>query len=152
VLLLHTILWLLVGLATVWDLSQRRLPNKLIVIGLLIGFVLQTQIGGIAGLGLSFLGALCGLALLIVPFALRVMGGGDVKLTMVCGSFLGWLGVVEITLLASVFHGALALCIVLTNRWLLAMGRNTLPSDKLPYALAVAIATILYTTEAVRLF
>jgi hypothetical protein len=51
-----------------------------------------------------------------------------------------------------VFHGALALCIVLTNRGLLAMGCNALPSDKLPYALAVAIATILYTTEAVRLF
>jgi len=75
-----------------------------------------------------------------------------VKLTMVCGAFLGWLGVVEVTLLASVFHGALALGIVLANRGLLAMGRNALPSDKLPYALAVAIATILYTTEAVRLF
>ena len=150
--LLHPILWLLVGLASAWDLSQRRIPNKLIVIGLLGGFALQTQIGGLAGLGLSFLGALCGLGLLIVPFALHVMGGGDVKLTMVCGAFLGWLGVIEITLLASVFHGALALGIVLANRGLYAMGRSTLPSDKLPYALAVAIATILYTTEAVRLF
>lgn len=151
-LLLHSTLWLLVGLATAWDLSQRRIPNKLIVIGLLSGLVLQTQIGGLAGLGLSLLGALCGLGLLIVPFAIRVMGGGDVKLTMVCGVFLGWLGVIEITLLASVFHGVLALGIVLTNRGLLAIGRNILPSDKLPYALAVAIATALYTTESVRLF
>ena len=151
-LLLHTILWLLVGLAAAWDLSQRRIPNKLILIGLLGGIALQTQIGGLAGLGHALLGAATGLGLLIVPFALRVMGGGDVKLTMVCGAFLSWLGAVEITLVASVLHGAMALSIVILNRVLFTIGRPTHPGDKLPYAVAVAIATILYTTEFLRLF
>ena len=150
--LLNPILWLLVGLAAAWDLSQRRIPNKLILIGLLSGIALQTQIGGLAGLGLALLGTATGLGLLIVPFGLRVMGGGDVKLTMVVGTFLGWLGAVEVTLVASVLHGGLALCIVLSSRVLLSLGRPELSGDKLPYAVAVAIATILYSVELVRLF
>lgn len=151
-LLLHSILWLLVGLAAAWDISQRRIPNRLIAIGLVSGIVLQTQIGGLAGLGLSLLGAACGLGLLIGPFALRVLGGGDVKLTIVCGVFLGWLGVVEVTLVASVLNGLLSLGIVMSSRALLALGRPPLSDVKLPYAVAVAIAVVLYTSEFLRLF
>jgi prepilin peptidase CpaA len=150
--LLHPILWLLVGLAAVWDLSQRRIPNKLVLIGLLSGIILQTQIGGLAGLGLSLLGAVTGLGLLIIPFSLRVLGGGDVKLTMVCGAFLGWLGAVEVTLVASALNGALSLTIVLGSRALAALGRPTPTDVKLPYAVAVAVAVVLYTTSLLRLF
>jgi prepilin peptidase CpaA len=152
VLLLNSILWLLVGLAAAWDISQRRIPNKLILIGLVSGITLQTQIGGLAGLGLSLLGAACGLGLLIVPFALRVLGGGDVKLTMVCGAFLGWLGAVEVTLIASVLNGILSLAIVMGSRAMLSLGRPAPSNVKLPYAVSVAVAVVLYTSEILRLF
>lgn len=146
-----TILWLLVGLAAVWDVSQRRIPNRLVVIGLLLGAAFQTQSSGIAGLGLALLGAATGLALLILPFVLRVMGGGDVKLTMLCGAFLGWLGVIEVTLIASVLHGALAVGVIMARRVTDALGRPP-PTDKLPYAVSVAIATVLFTAGLIQLF
>ena len=71
---------------------------------------------------------------------------------MVCGAFLGWLGAVEITLVAHVLNGALSIGMLLINRAVAATGRPPLADVRLPYAVAVAIATILYTTELVRLF
>ena len=149
---LTAILWLLVGLAGVWDVAQRRIPNGLILIGLLLGAALQTQAGGFAGLGSAILGAAAGLGLLIVPFALKMgVGGGDVKLTMVCGAFLGWLGAVEVTLLATVINGLGALGVVLTQVVLKRLGRAPGKTRGLPYAVAVAVAVVLLTSGAVRL-
>jgi len=145
-------LWLLVGLAAAWDFSQRRIPNVLIVVGLLSGLTLQAQTGGLPGLGLSSVGIAAALAVMIVPFSLRVMGGGDVKLMMVCGAFLGWRGFVEVLLISSVLNGLLAFAVVLSGRapplWGLAIPRPT----ALPYAVPVAAATVLYTSGLVRLF
>ena len=36
-----TVLWVLVGLATVWDVAQRRIPNRLVLVGLFSGMALR---------------------------------------------------------------------------------------------------------------
>jgi Flp pilus assembly protein protease CpaA len=146
------ILWLLVGVAAAWDISTRRIPNALIVIGLLLGAAAQTQISGLWGLGTSLLGAAAGLGLLIGPFAMRVMGGGDVKLTMVCGAFLGVNLMLEVTVLASALHGALALAVVLSRVLLARLGRPTGEAPGLPYAASVAAGVVLVTSGTLRLF
>ena len=146
------ILWLIVGTSAVWDLSTRRIPNPLIVIGLLLGAAVHIQIGGLLGLGLSVLGALCGLLMLIIPFTMRVMGGGDVKLTMVCGAFLGAPLMFEVTVLASAFHGLLAFAVVLWQIMLRRLGRPALKDPGLPYAVPVAISVLLITSRTLRLF
>ena len=46
---------------------------------------MQAWSDGFVGLGLSVVGGLAALAILIGPFAARMLGGGDVKLAMVCG-------------------------------------------------------------------
>ena len=61
-------LWVLVGIAAVWDLAERRIPNSLVLTGLLLGAAFMTQAGGLAGLGQSFLGAAACLVALILPF------------------------------------------------------------------------------------
>ena len=43
-------LWLLVVVAAVWDLAVRRIPNPLVIVGLLLGPALQFQLHGIDGL------------------------------------------------------------------------------------------------------
>jgi prepilin peptidase CpaA len=76
-------------LAGVYDLRLRRIPNWLTVSGVAAGFVLQASVAGWGGLRAAALGT--GVALLIhLPlFALRVTGGGDVKLMAGVGAISG---------------------------------------------------------------
>ena len=74
--------------AAVLDLRTGRIPNKLTLGGLVAGLLLRA-FGGIEPLAHGVLGA--GLALLIaLPFfAVRALGGGDAKLLIVVGAFMG---------------------------------------------------------------
>ena len=146
VLILH------VGLAAVWDLVSRRIPNWLVVSGLVFGFAFQAQSSGIAGLGFAFLGAATALLTLIGPFAMRWMGGGDVKITMVCGAFLGWSGALHVILIGTVVHGLLGIGVLFSRMVKRSMGRETTSPTKLPHALGFAVSTVLYTAGIGRLF
>lgn len=151
-LAVDAVLAVLVGLATVWDLSQRRIPNPLIVVGLLLGAALHTQASGFAGLGLSFLGAAVALAALIVPFAMRTVGGGDVKLLMVVGAFVGWRGALHVLILGTVAHGVVALAWVGARALRKQLGRPVSDDNRVPHAVGFFVATLAYTLGAVRLF
>jgi len=147
-----TVLILHVGLAAVWDLAQRRIPNWLVASGLLLGFAFQAQSSGFVGLGLSFLGAAAALAALIGPFAMRWMGGGDVKIAMVCGAFLGWSGGLHVILVGTVVHGLLGIGVLFSRMVKRSMGHDTGSPAKLPHALGFAVSTVLYTAGIGRLF
>ena len=56
------------------DLKCRRIPNWLILFGLVTGFVLQGVSGGFLALDDALLGWLLGMALLMIPFILRGWG------------------------------------------------------------------------------
>lgn len=146
------LLWLLVGLAAAWDIAQRRIPNALVATGLVLGVGTEAWSGGFAGLGLSLLGAAVALGVLIVPFALRRLGGGDVKLAMVCGAFLGWRGALHVILLGAVVHGAIAMATLAWKRVAPALGRPEPDLDTLPHAVGYAVAAILYSVGIAHLF
>lgn len=147
-----TLLWILMGLACLWDVAQRRIPNALIAIGLLAGVGLQAHASGLAGVGWSLFGAAVALAVLIGPFAARVLGGGDVKLAMVAGAFLGWRGALHVILFGALAHGLVALVWVAGTAALGRMGRPV-PEDRgIPHALGFAVATVVYTLGLVTLF
>lgn len=144
-------LWLLVVVAAVWDLAVRRIPNPLVIVGLLLGPALQFQLHGIDGLLQSFAGIAVAFAVLIVPFALRWMGGGDVKLTMVVGAFLGWKATLIIILGAHVLHLGVALLFVALKRMSMASGRTPPAAlNHVPKAVAIAAAVLLVTTAFSR--
>jgi prepilin peptidase CpaA len=86
------------AIAAGFDVRTRRIPNLLCVAFLFVGLVLRAVTGGLGALALGLAGAAIGVALLLAPFALRLLGGGDVKLL---GAIGGWLGV------ATIFHAAL---------------------------------------------
>lgn len=75
-------------LATAWDLRQRRIPNWLSAAGLSAALAAAATGFGV-GIFDAVLGATIGFALLFVPFALGVVGGGDVKYVAVVGAWLG---------------------------------------------------------------
>ncbi len=150
------------SLALGWDVRTRRIPNRLTLAGLVLGLVLRTPLGAEAvmvGLG----GA--GIALLVsLPlFALGGIGGGDAKLLMVAGAFLGPQGLLVAGLAAGVLGGLMAvytivrskvwLPILLSSKDLLinfatlgkAGARPSLDSPgavKIPYGVAISLGTL----------
>ncbi len=80
-------------LALVTDFRDHRIPNLLTLPALLGGLMFHAATGGLTGSLWALKGALFGGALLIIPFALGGMGGGDVKLLAAAGAWLGPHGV-----------------------------------------------------------
>lgn len=71
------------------DLARRRIPNALNVAIFLGGLLAQAAGGGPAALGQGLAGAAVALALLLPLFYVRWLGGGDVKLAVAFGAWLG---------------------------------------------------------------
>ena len=81
------------------DYSQRRVPNWLNLTLIILGFIVQAVFFGWTGMREGGLGLLTGFSLLIVPWLMRAMGAGDVKLMAAIGVFMGpWLTFVSFAL------------------------------------------------------
>lgn len=76
-------------LASWYDYTQRRVPNWLNLALILTGFAVQGLFFGLSGLSMAFWGMLTGFGLLIIPWLMRGMGAGDVKLMAAIGTWLG---------------------------------------------------------------
>ncbi|MQA39905.1 prepilin peptidase [Rugamonas aquatica] len=130
------LLTLLLTLAVWQDVRARRIPNLLILAGLLSAFALQlllpagsglfTQPFGAIGLLWSLAGFALGLALLLPMYALRTLGAGDVKLLAMIGAFTGPRAVFGIALCTLLAGGVLALLVSLYHRKAGAMLNNSL--------------------------
>jgi prepilin peptidase CpaA len=99
------LLAVLVTAAAIFDLRTRRIPNWLCAAGLIGGFICQTTREAALGAGLALL-------IYIPLFALRAVGGGDVKLMAAVGSLAGpkaWIAIFLITALAG---GVIALIMI----------------------------------------
>lgn len=76
--------------AAACDMRLRRIPNLLNLTGVTCGIFLWTACSGARGLRCSIAGAALGLGMLLVPFFLKMVGGGDVKFMAAAGSMIGW--------------------------------------------------------------
>lgn len=79
----------LVWIAAAWDIKQRRIPNLLVLIAMLIGIALQLALVAGNGLFSALTGLVVGLAVLLPGYLLGTTGAGDVKLMAAIGTFLG---------------------------------------------------------------
>ncbi|MFN3200735.1 MAG: prepilin peptidase [Bradymonadia bacterium] len=79
--------------AAIWDVTRRKVPNTLNLGVWCLGVVYQLVRWGFEGLLDGALGTALGFALVIIPFALRLHRGGDAKLIMALGMWLGPLGI-----------------------------------------------------------
>ncbi|RJG16293.1 A24 family peptidase [Massilia cavernae] len=157
----------LVLAASVHDLVERKIPNRLIGCGLLSAAVLHLASGipfsllstGLAGLAVGF-------AVFFPLYCVRGMAAGDVKLMAMAGAFTGPVLALEIALAAFCIGGLMALAIVLARGLLRATLANmrallrplymrltgapatgellAVPSvGGMPYGVAIAAATML---------
>lgn len=111
-------LGLVLAVACITDLRSRRIPNVLTV-SAAAGFIAyHCGMGGWDGLLFSLAGLGTGLGVMLVPYALGVMGAGDVKLMAAVGAALGTMGVLWAFLLASLAGGvyAVGVLVVLVAR------------------------------------
>jgi prepilin peptidase CpaA len=87
--LLYLILTVFVVTCCVIDVRTRRIPNAISGPAVIAGIVLNTISFGLPGLGWSLAGVAVIVAILLAPFALGGLGGGDVKMMAAVGAFLG---------------------------------------------------------------
>lgn len=107
----------LLFLASAFDLAQRRIPNRLLLIGLIAALPLHLMAAGpLALLSTMLAGMALGLVLFLPLHVLGAMAAGDVKLMAMVGAFTGPLLAFQIALATYCIGGVLALCIVLALR------------------------------------
>lgn len=106
---------LLISIAVLFDQREQRIPNVLILAGIILGLSLNIVASGLAGAVFSLKGLLAGIALLFVPFALKGMGAGDVKLLGMVGAFKGALFTFYTFIAMAVWGGIIAV-VLLINR------------------------------------
>jgi len=159
VLKLPSFLAILVA-AAVWDARRNVIPNRVTSTALVLGMAFGLSQG-------AFLAALAGAGLgLLVTwplFALGAIGGGDGKLLMGIGAFLGPVGLLSAAIYAGLAGGLMALAAaarkgkilpLLKRMWnlvvfLLTFGRHGENSSKgnpesvtIPYGLALAAGAV----------
>ena len=85
---------LMILIAAVYtDYRQNRIPNWIIVFGLISGCFISYMYGGIGMLLEGLLGMVLPIVLLYPVFVIGGMGAGDLKLFAVVGSYLGIKGI-----------------------------------------------------------
>ena len=158
------LLWMLI-LAVMTDLSTRKIPNSIIVFGLITSLVCQLVTTEGTG-GLNWLaGVAVAFACFIPLYVLRGMAAGDVKLMMAVGGFLGYPLIIKAVIFVFLAGGILAISFVifkgrfkqliqnmrvmLTDIFIKATSGVNVADDyvmknsagRMPYALAIALGT-----------
>ncbi len=158
-----TALSVLLMLAIWYDWRIRKIPNTVLLWGVLTALILSLTPRGI-GLLSALLGGLTGFLVFLLLYMFKMVGAGDVKLIATVGLFVGWPETAKICLAILLAGGCLALAwglytlnliIVLKNlhagltelihagRWP-SPGRpliSRVSSERIPYALAVGLGT-----------
>jgi prepilin peptidase CpaA len=117
---------LMLALAAGIDLKHRRIPNWLTVTLASWGFVASMSWSTpIASPWLSLAGAGVGLALNLPLFALRIRGGGDVKLFGAVGAWIGPLPLLFVFVLSTVLAMVLAVFQAISARKLRPVLENS---------------------------
>ena len=125
---MHIAALLVAVIACAFDLRTRRIPNWLTFGSAAVALGFRFVAGGWSGVEHGILGWATGVAVLLVPFVLRGMGAGDVKLVGALGAWLGpgdtfWLAMYTgisgagMALIVGAWHGYLRRAA--SNIWLL---------------------------------
>ncbi len=111
----HVMALLLGGLACVFDLRTRRIPNALTFGGAAVALLYAVASRGFDGLLASLEGWGVGLALFLPMFLLGGMGAGDVKLLACLGAWVGPLGAFWVAIYSMLAGGVMGIVVVLAT-------------------------------------
>lgn len=136
---------LIAGIA-LWSAQANLIPAEFSLGGLALALILAAA-GGVDAMIAAAIGAVVGFGLLWLVGAIgtwafkeEAMGGGDIKMMAMVGSFLGWQGV-----LLTIFLGAGGGCLIFLPPWVLAKLAKKEPKEILPFGVFLSIgAAITY--------
>ena len=162
---------LVASVAAFSDVRKARIPNWLTYSSLATALVLRAAVLGWAGFKSGALGMLAAGGIFLILFFMGAMGGGDMKLMASTGAWVGSDHVVTILLVAAMAGGVLALVQIVFGgrgwqtlrnlfeliRFRLISGLQPHPvlnvreagSDRVPYGLAIALATLYCARNAI---
>ncbi|MCL5743868.1 MAG: prepilin peptidase [Acidobacteria bacterium] len=101
--------------AGIYDIRYRRIPNWLVLTGLLAGLALNGFLFGWGGLRMSLVGFAVAFAVYFPLWILRGMGAGDVKLMAAVGALVGWHAWLVIFILTGLLGGVIAIVLMLAK-------------------------------------
>ena len=115
------LLGILVAVAAVFDIRFRRIPNWLVLAGIVAGFTWNVYSPGFSGglsrnwpgFGRAAAGFGLGFILYFPLYLLRARGAGDVKLLAAAGAITGPSNIVWIFLLTAILGGLIALIMLI---------------------------------------
>lgn len=111
----------LLSFAVAIDFHSHRIPNLLVVCGIVLGLLVNSYLGGVDGLDSSLLGMLIGLGLFLPFYALGGMSAGDVKLMAMTGSFLGPIVTLSAVALSLIMGSVFGMAILLYKKQLIRL-------------------------------
>jgi prepilin peptidase CpaA len=112
-------IYLIIGFLVVCaiaDIKSSKIPNILTLPFALSGVVYHCTIKGVDGAVFSLGGMISGVGLLLIPYLMRGMGAGDVKLMGAVGSFLGAKATVAAFFYIAIAGGVYSLAVILVQR------------------------------------
>lgn len=110
------ILIILLLLASFFDIKYKKIPNFLTLPVMLWGVLSSTIINGFKGFQFSIFGLLFGIGIFIIPFALYLIGGGDVKLMGAVGALMGWKFSLSAVLYSGIAGGIIAIIVTFFDK------------------------------------
>ena len=122
--ILQVVLASLTVAAGISDLRNRTIPNWLVLSGLVLGFGINAYLFGWNGFLRSAIGFALAVAVYVPFYALRAMGGGDVKLMAAVGCITGASNWLLIFMLTAILGGLAAFAVLLSRGILAATLRN----------------------------
>jgi prepilin peptidase CpaA len=99
-----------------FDIRYRRIPNWLVLTGIVTGFAWNLYAAGWSGLGHAAAGFGLGFALYFPLYLLRARGAGDVKLLAAVGAIVGPGNCFWIFLLTALLGGVIAMAWLLLRK------------------------------------
>lgn len=153
------ILMIILAISFYTDIKDRLILNKVTLPAIVVGLIFHTIHSGWDGLLFSFLGILTGFGLLIIPYMMRGMAAGDVKLMMAIGALKGSAFTFGSFFYIVIIGGIISLIILIHQKELLNTLKRILFSARLrtldtlsktdvhhafPYGVAIVLGTISY--------
>jgi prepilin peptidase CpaA len=160
--ILLSVLVMVVAVAVWTDVRKRRIPNALTATALILALGLRAALGSGALLD-GFLGAGLALVVLLPLFAMGGVGGGDAKLLIAVGAFLGPQQLFVALLATAVAGGVIAVAYAIRRgvvlplilntgglvKYVVTLGhggerttRTSAGAVNIPYAVAIAAGTL----------
>lgn len=142
----YILLAVLLAAAVASDIRSYRIPNSLNALGCLAGIAYGVVSDGTRGLCRSFIGIAVPVFLLIILFAFRIVGAGDIKLLSAIGAFVS-MDIIKIIIISFILTAVYGIGTVVLRYRLTSKKGFT----KIHLSVPIALGTILYLSGGVFL-